>query len=341
MEHAWNQLALPAGTPFLTHEWVRSWWGAFGAHGAIAGLLYDGEGRLIAGAALSRSSRRRLDAAANDYSDDWDVIAVDEEARRQLWEGIALLPAAELTFPGMPGDGQSAAIAAEAMRAGGCRVAVIQQPLSPYVALADSWDQFLEGRGRNKRSRVRRRMKKLEGEGNPEFKTWADPDQDAALDRFLQIEASGWKGEAGTAILDDPRALRLYTEFAHAAAKQGWLRIHLLELDGAAIAGDFGCILGDAEFLVKTGFDERYAHVSPGAVVRAEALREAMAEGLTRYEFLGGPDRYKLQWGGDLRERLLIRGYRGSALPTFLYRHKLRPLAGRLLGRGRPAAEEG
>lgn len=340
IESAWNQVALRARTPFVTHEWLRSWWRAFGGKDAMAVVLWGADDALRAGAGLLRQSGRVIRAAANDYSDDWDAVAVDDSARRLLWRRIAALPAAQLTLPGLPAGSPSAAIAPNALRAAGYRVAVARQQLSPYLALPENWEQLLAKLSRNQRSQVRRQRKRLEGAGRLVFRTAAGPDLDGELDRFFRLEASGWKGAAGTAILNDPRALRLYTDFAHAAAGRGWLRLHLLELDGATIAADYSCVLGDAAFLLKTCFDERFGRLSPGTVLRSEALRAAIAEGLPRYEFLGGPDLYKVQWGGELRERLLVRAYRGSGLPAFVYRHKLRPAARRLLLLKRSATPE-
>jgi CelD/BcsL family acetyltransferase involved in cellulose biosynthesis len=160
-------------------------------------------------------------------------------------------------------------------------------------------------------------------------------DLDADLDRFLRLEASGWKGREGTAVLQDPAARRLYTGFAHAAAAAGWLRLRFLELDGATLAADFSCVLGRSEFLLKTCFDEDSSQLGPGVVLRAAVLRSAIDDGLARYEFLGGPERYKVRWGGELRRITGVLAYRRTRLPEYLYFHKLRVGVARLIARRR------
>jgi CelD/BcsL family acetyltransferase involved in cellulose biosynthesis len=340
LEPAWNRLALGARSPFVTHEWVQAWWRAFAEKSGIAAVLQGKDGNLVAGASLARESPRLVRAAANEYSDDWDVVALDEPERRTLWREIAALPGARLTLRGLPAASPSADIAPDALRAARYRVAVTRQQLSPYLPLPETWEQLLAGLSQNQRSNVRRYKKRLEREGRAVFRTTKGPDLDADLDLFFRLEASGWKGRAGTAILNDPRALRLYTDFAHAAAAKGWLRLHLLELDGVTIAGGYACVLGDAAFLLKSCFDEGYARLAPGTILRSEALRGAIAARLSSYEFLGAADPHKLRWGPELRERLLVRAYRGSALPAFVYRHKLRPVAGRLRALTRSSAAE-
>ena len=124
----------------------------------------------------------------------------------------------------------------------------------------------------------------------------------------------------------DPRTERLYTDFARAAAAAGWLRLQLLELDGVLVAADLNCRFAGGTFLLKTGFDERYAKFSPGLVLRGEVLRAAIEEGSGFYDFLGGPDGYKLRWTPELRPRVALKGYRGAWRPLATYQSRLRPL---------------
>jgi len=333
LEDAWNEVALKARTPFVTHEWARAWWHAFAEDDGIAVVLQGADGAFLAGAVLCRSSRGRIRAAANEYSEDWDLVAADDASRRSLLQGIASLRGRQLVLSALSDASPSAELAPETLREAGYRVAVTSEQRSPYLELPGTWDELLATVSRNQRSKVRRYMRHLEREGKPVFRTTVAGDLDSDLERFLDLEASGWKGKAGTAIRQDSRAVKLYTEFAHAAAARGWLRIHLLELDGVTIAAGYGCVMRDAAFLLKSGFDERYSRLAPGAVLRAEAIRGAIEEGLNRFEFLGAADPHKLHWGAELQDRLLVRGYRGTALPAYIYRHKLRPGARRLRDR--------
>jgi len=338
LEPSWNAAAFRAPSPSLTHEWYVAWWRAFGGGMAMALAEFGRDGRFLGGAALMRRPARTIAAAANDYTDDWDVVAVDDSARAGLWRRIARLPAAQLRFGGLPGPGGSAAAASKALAEAGYRLSVSRQELSPYLVLPETWDELLGTISRSQRSKLRRYRRRLEQEGSLRLQTVTGTDSslDAALDRFFEVEASGWKGAGGTAILQRPAAHRFYRDFAHAAAAKGWLRLYLLELDGVTIAGAYSCVLGDTVFLLKSGFDERHRHLAPGVVLRAETLREAVSEGLARYEFMGSADPHKLHWVPELRERSVVSAYRGLALSAYLYRHKARPLARRIRDRIRP-----
>lgn len=324
----WNRLAVQAGSPFLTPDWLLAWWRAFG-EGEPACLLVRNTGGELRAAAFCRRTRGVLASLTNDESGDWDVVALDDTARRQAWAELAAVGALRLRLERLP---QSAlAPATSVLRAAGYRVTASPGPCSPWRPLPPSWEDLMASVSRNARSQFGRRRRALEREGELTLRVDISGRD---LDAVLALEASGWKHHESTAITSDARSERLYREFAAAAAAKGWLRLYLLELDGVPIAADYGCVLGNAGFLLKTGFDERYGRLSPGLILRGEVLRASIEEGLGRYDFLGGPDPYKLRWGASVLPRATIWGYRGLAAPGHLWRSRLRARLKRLRDRG-------
>jgi CelD/BcsL family acetyltransferase involved in cellulose biosynthesis len=335
----WNALARQRRTPFLTVEWLTAWLAAFGCKPLVL-LLRDREGTLIGGATLERS-RGEVRSASNVHTGDWDVVARDEAAQREVWRRIADLGAPHGRFAALLAAPATAGVAHEVLTAAGYGLAVDEDVCSPSLNLPPSYDELIAGTSRNLRQQVGRRRRALAGEGRLILRTTSGSERlDDDLEAFFRIEASGWKGRAGTAIRNEPRTLRLYRGFARAAAAAGSLRLRLLELDGQLLAGDLSCVFEGAEFLVKTGYDERYSRLSPGLVLRAEVLRAAIEEGLSRYEFMGGPDPYKLRWGAVLRPRLVLDAYRGPWRPVLWWRRS-RPLLRTVRDLVRPVARAG
>jgi CelD/BcsL family acetyltransferase involved in cellulose biosynthesis len=323
----WNLLAELAGSPFLTAEWLTAWWGAFGSGRLSWLLLGDRHGSLRAGACCRRLTGGRLAAAANEHTGDWDAVATDEQAREALWRAVAGLGAGAVDLAAIR-NRHSRQQAAQALSAAGYRTVEVTGVRSPYLELPGTWEDLLASVSRNLRSQLGRRRRGLEREGRLRFRTSAATGEELERDlaAFLRVEASGWKSGSGTAILSDPRTTRLYTQFAKAAAAAGWLRLHLLELDGVPVAADLNCRFAGGSFLIKTGYDERYAAFSPGLVLRGEVLRAAIEEGADFYDFLGGPDSYKLRWTAELRPRVAVKAYRGVWRPLGTYHARLRPL---------------
>ena len=322
----WNVLGGSVGSPFVTIQWLAAWWRAFGTGRFTCLVLRDGRGSLRAGACCRRLAGGRLAAAANAHSGDWDVVAADPQARRALWQALAGLGAKAVHLPGIRSR-PSLEEADQEFHASGYSTVQVAGVRSPYLELPDSCDDLLASVSRNLRSQLGRRRRSLEREGRLVFRTTTGGEElERDLATFLRVESSGWKAGTGTSILSDPRTERLYTEFAKAAAAAGWLRLHFLELDGVPVAADLNCAFASGMFLIKTGFDERYGQFSPGLVLRGEVLRAAVQEGASFYDFLGGPDSYKLRWTAELRPRATIRAYRGARRPLALYHARVRPV---------------
>jgi hypothetical protein len=320
----WDELAEIGGTPFLTAEWLAAWWNAFGRGQLDCFVLRDGNGRLRAGACCSRNGAT-LAGTANVHSGNWDVVASDEGARAALWQGLAERGPDRVILPSIL-DPRSVEAAERSFRTAGYAVAATPAVISPFLTLPPSWDDLLASVGRGLRSEFRRKRRRLEREGRLVFRTTRGGEElDADLRAVFSVEASGWKSRSRTAIISSPVTEALYTEFAVGLARAGWLRIHLLELDGDVIAADLACSFAGGSFLIKTGFDERFAALSPGLVLRGEAIRSAVEEGARSYDFLGGPDHYKLRWRPELRPRVTVRAFKGWRRPIATYYSRLRP----------------
>jgi len=323
----WNGLALDAGTPFMTHEWLSCWSRAFGGGDAIWIVLHDSDGSLRAGACLQPRRGNGLACAADELSGDWDVLAREESARRELWAAIVGRGASRIHLQGMPADAAGTRLACEELERSGYRTVRRPGPFCPWLALPSSWEEMMESLSGHMRTQISRRRRMLEREGTVTFRTvTGGPTLEEDLERFLTLEACGWKGRSGTAILGNPSAEGLYRGFAHGAAEKGWLRLHLLELNGEPIAIHYGCAFGGRGVFIKTGFDEAYRRVSPGVLLVAETLRCAIEEGLQSYDFLGSAEHYKTRWTSEVHAREQIWAYRREALPGYVYRKRLRPL---------------
>ncbi len=62
-------------------------------------------------------------------------------------------------------------------------------------------------------------------------------------------------------------------------------------------------------FAYQSGFDPAWARTSPGAVLLAHSIREAVSEGAKEFDFLRHPEEFKYAWGAANRPnyRILLR----------------------------------
>ncbi|MBZ5503885.1 MAG: GNAT family N-acetyltransferase [Acidobacteriia bacterium] len=155
------------------------------------------------------------------------------------------------------------------------------------------------------RSHLRRTRKQLEEQGTLEFKHvhTADP---IALEKFYELEASGWKGAEGTAIKCDPRTRQFYDLVAQAAARDGYLSLDFLQLNGKAIAGHFGFNLQGRYFLAKAGYDESFRRQGPGQLLVNEVLSKTPQLGLHEFDFVGPATWDESRWASARRSNYRI-----------------------------------
>ena len=97
------------------------------------------------------------------------------------------------------------------------------------------------------------------------------------LARFMLLEASGWKGQQGTTLVQTSGLTAFYTTLVPRMASRGWLEWHFLKVDGQAIAGYLGVRCGRSLGLQKVAYDEAFGRCSPGHLLLAQLINRAFA----------------------------------------------------------------
>ena len=126
--------------------------------------------------------------------------------------------------------------------------------------------------GKSIRSNLRRQRRRLGEELGGELEVVDAATEDGAVERFVALEASGWKGQQGTAIGARRDHVEFFTEMCRGFAEQG--RLQLFELRGAGETVAIKCNLcaGDTLFLFKEAYDESWGSYSPGTLLELDML---------------------------------------------------------------------
>jgi CelD/BcsL family acetyltransferase involved in cellulose biosynthesis len=115
------------------------------------------------------------------------------------------------------------------------------------------------------RSELGRKRRRLQDEVGAALQLVDRADDSEAVDTFLELEASGWKGQGGTAIASLEQDAEFFRTICRSFQEQG--RLHLLSLQANDQPVAMACNLraGDGVFCFKIAFDERWWRSSPGA----------------------------------------------------------------------------
>jgi CelD/BcsL family acetyltransferase involved in cellulose biosynthesis len=101
---------------------------------------------------------------------------------------------------------------------------------------------------------------------------------EAALEDFLVLEASGWKGLAGTAIVNDPAIKNFVRSAVMALAADGQARIDRLLLNATAVAATVTLASGDTAWCWKIAYNEGLARSSPGVQLICDLTESLLAK---------------------------------------------------------------
>jgi CelD/BcsL family acetyltransferase involved in cellulose biosynthesis len=354
LEPAWNRLADDAGLehPFLRHAWVAAWWSAFGAGAELhVVLVHDGR-RLIALAPLMLSrcrmygvSVRRLSFLANDHAPRFDVLVLERHAEvyRALWEHVVGVPGWDvLQLADVPRGSRTLDELTRLAEADGFPTGVWPSLESPYVPVRGSWDDYQRCLKPKHRSNLRNRLRRLERLGPVSLEVVDGGEAlPAALEDGLRLESSGWKREAGTAILCLADVQAFYRGLAESAAREGWLRLFFLRAGDARVAFEFDLLCAGRLYVLKLGHDPEYAAYSPQNLLCSLVLREAFSAGLAEFDFTGPGEDWKREWTRETRAHAWLFAFRPKLRMRALHYMKfvLRPaLCRRPLGAALRAA---
>lgn len=118
-----------------------------------------------------------------------------------------------------------------------------------------------------------------------------------ALDVFFETHARRWHRRGLPGAFVGRRMRRFHREWAVAADRNDHMRLNILEIDGEAVGAVYAMRVGATTFFYQSGFDPRHRSVSPGSLLVAAAIRRAIEDGCTAFDFLRGDEAYKRRWG--------------------------------------------
>jgi CelD/BcsL family acetyltransferase involved in cellulose biosynthesis len=169
------------------------------------------------------------------------------------------------------------------------RQSLAMQDLAPRIlqsharacldATRDADDLLRDALGAKKLKELRRQRNRLAEHGDVTFHIARTPAEIAAtIDTFLTLEASGWKGKRGTALMQDAGDSAFIRSATRALAERGQCEIVTLRAGDTPVAS--GVLLRhlDRAFYFKLGVDERFAKLSPGVQLTLDVTRHLCAD---------------------------------------------------------------
>lgn len=337
----WDALAArqEERSPFDLHCWYSAWWNAFGGSGEELAVCALRDGGELTGIFPLRRCDRDLVALANVHTPLFRPLAADREEMAALIDAAAGA-ARDLELRYLPGRDPVVAQLEEGTRAAAAVSFIERAQVSPTVDTSGDLEEWRKGSKPRWGAPLERFRRKMGRDHDAAFTIIEPPgDLEAELADGYRVEASGWKGSAGTAISSEPETEAFYTDVARAFARRDELRLSRIALDGETAAFDFTLLHDNRLHLLKTGFDERFRKLAPGLVMRLSIVERCFELGLASHELLGDESEWKAKFQTGLRPFVTFRAYprRPAGLGRYVYRSALRPRMRTVYRRLRPA----
>ena len=185
-----------------------------------------------------------------------------------------------LSLPAMTLAGPAYAALSQAMAQRGLHpVLHNRHERAAFDANQDPEPYLRAGLGGKRLKELRRQRNRLADEGAVAFTIASEPAMVmAALDRFLALEATGWKGAGGTGLGQDPAHANFIRTAAAGLSVDGRIEIAELTLDAAVIASGIVIRHGAQALFFKIAYDESRARFSPGVQLTLELTHHFAAD---------------------------------------------------------------
>lgn len=300
----------PSSAALVDAHWMASWLAAFAAPGAS--LLCAREDGALAGVAAVQYLRERwygvdvrvVQSLTNIESYRYEFVDGGRaDVARHLWLALCRGGYADvIRLDHVPEQSATLEIGLAVARESGWRVLTEHTFLTPLRALSTvAWDHGLSAKFK---SNLRNRERRLERLGTVAFTVAsAEGDVRAAFEMFCRLEASGWKGQCGTSIGQQPDVRRLYDGII---ARARDVRIPLLIVSGVPIAAQLVRVCPPTMFLFKTAYDETFAPYAPGQLLTARVVQYAREHGIEVFDFLAENAPWKADWATAFRPHLRL-----------------------------------
>ena len=230
---------------------------------------------------------------------------VAEDAVARLMQQARRAGARALILRDMSLDGAAMKAFSDALRRDGLRPRILQSGLRACLDATRDGDRLLhDALGARKLKELRRQRSRLAEHGAVAFDVARTRDEvTAALEVFLKLEASGWKGQRGTALIQRDGDASFIRRAAIALAATGQCEIVTLRAGETPVAAAIVLRHQHRAFYFKLGIDERFAKFSPGVQLTLDLTRHLCADpAITSADSTASPDHPMINpiWRGRL-----------------------------------------
>lgn len=175
---------------------------------------------------------------------------------------------------------------------------------TPIISTKDDWDKYINSISSRRKYDIRRAEKKANDIGNMDYEIISNTSEkfDGYIQKAFEIENSGWKGKSGSSILKKKHFKEFFSEYLFQASKNDIIHLFFLKINMQYAAMMICLIYAKKLWVLKIGYDEKYAICSPGILLLYHAIQYTFEQDLEAMELLGTEADWLKVWSSEIRE---------------------------------------
>jgi len=327
----WNKLLKRSGSdnPYLTHEWLSSWWKAYRNSQELKVVLFKNQGEITGAIPLVLTKDKILGIPVKlikFFSDHWgrmDFILTESKSEH-IEEFFNWFrnekPADALILSRIPEDSENINVIEEVLKSRGNNYEK-KKILNSIILLGESWESFLKGLTKKFRYEIKNKQKKLFSLGDIQFERITEvEDQDRIITTLKSVGEKSWKYKDRKGISVSREGEQFYRNIMSSWGRQDKLDISILRKDNLPIAFAVRIKHNHTYYALETAYNQDFYSFSPGLVVQSILLERLFADrNIKKYE-LGETNDTKRRWSKEYSPEVKLNIYNKTAKMSLCFR---------------------
>lgn len=313
IENEWNQLLFTSeqSCPFLTHEWILTWWECFSRGCSLEILLFHDERENLVGIAPLMFQEKILRfIASREVSDYCDFISTgsSEGFYKRLMDYITNEIKGVKKIELMNINSLSATLNClpHLAEKHGFLCSSKEMDVTPLLELPSTYERYMKSLSRKKRHELSRKLRRMESLKGFTIKKITETDEmPSAIESFIDLHRRS--GPAKSKFWKTEMITDFFLKITHRFSLRKWVELNFMSSDDRVIAALLNFSFLDRIYFYNVAFDKEFARYSPGIYLFHRCIEDAISGGKKKADFLRGREKYKYSFGAeDSKIHLLV-----------------------------------
>jgi CelD/BcsL family acetyltransferase involved in cellulose biosynthesis len=306
IKERWDKLLHSSGQecPFLTYEWISSWWECFSEDNSLEILLLKDKKENPVGIAPLMTKKNSLRFIASEEVSDYCDFVIEKGRNEEFFKNV--LNHIEKTHPeiekidlmNIKSTSQTLDILPRIASEWGYSCTKSEIEVAPVLELPSSYEHYLGNLSKKRRHELRRKLRRMESlEGIRVEKITDTKDLPEYIDKFIALHRQ--RSSSKAKFWEKLKMTAFFHEMARRFSLRKWIELNVLFFEDRILAALLSFTHADRIYFYNVAFDKDFARYSPGIYLFDQSIQEAISSRKKCADFLRGREDYKYYFGAE------------------------------------------